>query len=227
MPRVPRTDDADRADLRNGGDAPIAERAHWSRLRRVLVQREVRARIRVVRQVGFQDRLQPGGVEHDDVIEAFAADGADESFDVGVLPWRTRRGAHVLNTHRFRGGDEALKRQIAVVDHIPRRLIPLKGFAELLRGPGGGGVTRHRDMHDPATFVCEDDEHEQQPLRGGWDDEEIGGRDLLDVIGQEGAPRLGRWGGRSPHILRHRRLGDLHPDLEELAVDPWRAPQII
>jgi len=49
-------------------------------------------------------------------------------------------------------------------------------------------MMRHRDMHDPATLVYEDDEHEQQPVRGRRDDEEIRDRDLLDVIGQEGAP---------------------------------------
>jgi len=49
-------------------------------------------------------------------------------------------------------------------------------------------MTRHRDMNDLATLVRKDDEHEQQPVGGSRDDEEIGGRDLLDVIGEEGAP---------------------------------------
>jgi hypothetical protein len=35
-------------------------------------------------------------------------------------------------------------------------------------------MTCHRDVNDPATFVCEDEEHEQSSVRGRWDDEEIG-----------------------------------------------------
>ena len=49
-------------------------------------------------------------------------------------------------------------------------------------------MIRHPDVNDSPTLVCEDDEHEQQPVGGGRDDEEIGGRDLLDVIGQGSAP---------------------------------------
>jgi hypothetical protein len=35
--------------------------------------------------------MQPGGVEHDDVMEALALDRADDAFRVGVLPRRSRR----------------------------------------------------------------------------------------------------------------------------------------
>ena len=122
---------------------------------------------------------------------------------------------------------DGLKGKISVVNEIARRLIPRKRFAQLLRGPGRGGMTRHGDMNDPATLVREDDEHEQQPVRGRRDDEEIGGHDLLDVIGQEGAPRLRRWCGRARHVLRHGGLRDLHAELQEFAVDPRRAPQRI
>jgi hypothetical protein len=45
-------------------------------------------------------------------------------------------------------------------------------------------------MHDAAALVRQNHQHKQQPAGDGWHDEEIGGRDLLDVIGQECAPRL-------------------------------------
>jgi hypothetical protein len=51
-------------------------------------------------------------------------------------------------------------------------------------------MVRDRDVHDSAPLVPEDDENEQEPACGRRDDEEIGGRDLLDVIRQERAPRL-------------------------------------
>jgi hypothetical protein len=49
--------------------------------------------------------------------------------------------------------------------------------------------------------------------------EEIGGRDLLEVIRQEGAP------GFATAAFRDRRLADPDPELQELAVDSGRTPQ--
>ena len=39
-----------------------------------------------------------------------------------------------------------------------------------------------RDMHDAAALVGEDHQHKQQAAGGGRHDEEVGGRDLVDVI---------------------------------------------
>jgi hypothetical protein len=46
------------------------------------------------------------------------------------------------------------------------------------------------DVDDPSPVVREDDEHEQQPVRDRWHDEEIGCHDLADMVGQESSPRL-------------------------------------
>lgn len=54
-------------------------------------------------------------------------------------------------------------------------------------GPVGDG-----DVDNAAAFVREDDEREQEPTGRRWDDEEISGRDLLEVIRQERAPGLRR-----------------------------------
>jgi hypothetical protein len=110
--------------------------------------------------------------------------------DVGVLPWRTRCGAHVLDTHPLRRRGHRLKCQIAVVNQVARRLIPRECLAKLLRGLRRGRMRRHGDMHDATAVVREDDQHEQQPTRRGWHDEEIGCGDLPGVIRQERPPGL-------------------------------------
>ena len=60
-----------------------------------------------------------------------------------------------------------------------------------------------------------------QPAGSRGDDEEIGGRDLLEVIRQERAPRLLPRCSRARHVLRDRRLSQF----QELAMNPWRSPQ--
>lgn len=49
---------------------------------------------------------------------------------------------------------------------------------------------RDRDVHDAATMMRQNDQHEEESTRGGWHDEEIGGCDLGDMIREKRAPRL-------------------------------------
>jgi hypothetical protein len=68
-------------------------------------------------------------------------------------------------------------------------------------------------MHDPAAFVRQDHEHEQEPARRSRYDEEVGGGDLLDVVCEERAPRLRRRRGWPRHVLRDRCLRDVETEL--------------
>ena len=64
----------------------------------------------------------------------------------------------------------------------------------------------------------EDNQHEQQSIRDGRHDEEIGGHDLIDLIGEEGPLRLG---GRTPvarDVLSHRRWLTSMPSFKS---SPW------
>jgi hypothetical protein len=45
-------------------------------------------------------------------------------------------------------------------------------------------------VHDAATMMRQDDQHEEESIRGGWHYEEIGGLDLADMIRDKRAPRL-------------------------------------
>jgi hypothetical protein len=51
-------------------------------------------------------------------------------------------------------------------------------------------VVGDHQVHDTTALMREDYQHEQEPARGRWYDEEIGGGDLLEVVHEERAPGL-------------------------------------
>ena len=72
--------------------------------------------------------------EDNDVIEAFAADRADDALDIGVLPRRSRRGDNLLDSHRFEAIAEDLTvRCVAIAQQKARRGIPGEGLGDLAR----------------------------------------------------------------------------------------------
>src|SRR5258708_4924150 len=68
----------------------------WS----VFIQGEMGPDLIVVKSVVLQNATQLRFVEHDQVIEAFAPNRADETLEVAVLPRRARRGRMIADTHR-------------------------------------------------------------------------------------------------------------------------------
>jgi hypothetical protein len=86
---------------------------------------------------------------------------------------------------------------VAIVDQISRRFVPWKRLAKSLGRPrrrlrGGCYVP------DASPIVGEEYQDEQEVVRRGRDDEEIGDHDLADVILQEGGPGLrGGWRRRT------------------------------
>src|ERR1700732_2649852 len=64
----------------------------------------------------------------------------------------------------------------------------------------------------------------EQVEANGRDHEQVHGGNILSMITQEGPPSLA---GRPPpfdHVLGDARLRDLKPELEQFAVNGWRAP---
>jgi hypothetical protein len=80
-------------------------------------------------------------------------------------------------------------------------------------------VRRDADVDDAATLVRHDEQDKEQSIGRGRHDEEVGRHDLVDMIGEEGAPGLGRWTPPPGHVFRDRGLTDLNPKLQQLAVD--------
>ncbi len=65
----------------------------------ILVQRAMNARFIIISGILAQDPAQVRLPEHDQVVETFPSDGADQSLDVRVLPRRSGSGRLVPNAH--------------------------------------------------------------------------------------------------------------------------------
>jgi hypothetical protein len=84
---------------------------------------------------------------------------------------------------------------------------------------------RDRHMHDAASLVCQDDQHEEESIRNRWHDEEIGRHDLADLIREKRTPRLGGRPSVPGQVFRDSRLTEVHAKLEEFAVNARSTPQ--
>lgn len=89
------------ADLWEGNNGTCRGWQYRTRLGAILAEREMRAALVVILKVCRQYTAQVTLIEDDDMIEAFATDRADDAFDVGVLPRRSRRGDDLLDGHRL------------------------------------------------------------------------------------------------------------------------------
>ena len=94
--------------------------------------------------------------------------------------------------------------RVAIAEDPARRRVVRKRLDQLLRGPRGGRMLRHVEVHDPSTMVQQDDEDEQDATRDGRHGEEVDRADRGDMIREEGSPGLRRWPSRPPHQPRDR-----------------------
>jgi len=76
-----------------------SSRLHSPLVGRVPLKREVAAVIVVVAKVLGNHSPEMLLVEDNHVVEALAAYGSNQSFNVGILPWRFRRDEHFLDVH--------------------------------------------------------------------------------------------------------------------------------
>ena len=112
------------ADLRNRHDLSGGRSCDWTRHRRVLVERQMRARGRVVLDVALQDAAKPGCAQDDDVIEALSSHRSDEPF--GVRVGVSRR------VHRLRAMRD--KRSESRIPSIPSMGMSSDGSTAGIRG---------------------------------------------------------------------------------------------
>jgi hypothetical protein len=165
-------------------------------------------------------------VQHHDVVEALAAERADETFHVGILPRRSRRRHDFADSHAVHSTRELdAVDPVAVAREISRGSVPGEGFHKLLSGPlGGGGVS---DVHvdDASAVVRQNDEDEQDLEHHRRHDEEVDGDEASQVVVEKGPPRL-RWRPPMTHkVLGYRRLRDLDPQFLQFPVNLRRAPE--
>src|SRR5258708_37856083 len=87
----------------------------------------------------------------------------------------------------------------------------------------GGDV----EMHDPSSVVSHNQEHVQDLKPDRRHSEEVARHHGLDVILQEGPPRLRRRLPTAYDVLAHAGLADIDAEFEQFAVDAGRAPKRI
>src|SRR2546422_6472780 len=173
-------------------DGTERRRLNAPRNRCVPLQAEMWTRDVVVVDVSTEDAPQVPFAEDDQVVQAFAPDRSDDSFGVGVLPGRLRRGEDFPDTDRPHDPPEIVAVGTIPIPQQVARLgaVSGKGLPDLLRGPGRGGMSRDVEGNDASAVVGENHETEEQPEGGGADDEEIAGCRGAEVIPKKGSPGL-------------------------------------
>lgn len=128
-------------------------------------------------------------VEHDDMIKALAAEGADEPFHVRILPRRARRRLHLADAEQPQHPRHGLAEDaVVVVDQELRRGVEGEGLAELPRHPLGARLGRDVVVEHLPTRVAQHQEHIQHAPRDRWHREEVDRGSGVEMVADKGTP---------------------------------------
>src|SRR3984893_16609025 len=164
--------------------------------------------------------------QDNDVVHTLTPDRSDQPFHKAILPRRGRCGRLVPDAHGAQSArDDAAIDPVAIADQVVRSLIPGECLRYLTCNPFGRGICCDVDPDEVSAVEPDDDEGIEQIEPDGRDDKQVHGGNVWRVVTQEGPPSLA---GRPPpfdHVLGNARLSDLKPELEQFAVNAWRAPK--
>src|SRR5712671_2259937 len=166
--------------------------------------------------------------QDNDVVHTLTPDRSDQPIHKAILPRRGWCGRLVPDAHGTQSArDNTAIDPIPIADEVVRSLIPRKCLRYLTCNPFGRGICCDVDPDEVSAVEPDDDEGIEQVETDSWNNEQVHGGNVRRVVTQEGPPSLA---GRPPsfdHVLADARLGDLKPELEQFAVDAWRAPKRI
>src|SRR6266478_5708475 len=166
--------------------------------------------------------------EDNDVVRTLTPDRSDQPFREAILPGRGWRGRLVPDAHGAQSArDDAAIDPVAIADEVFWRIIPRKCLRYLTRNPLRGRVCCDVDPGEVSAVEPDYDEGIEQVETDSWNNEQVHGGDVRRVVTQESPPPLA---GRPPpfdHVLGDAGLRDLKPELEQFAVNAWRAPKRI
>ena len=150
-------------DFRNLHDSARVGEFDWPDIRRILVEREMRARPVIVGEVTDEGAAEMPFAQDQNVVQTLGSDGADEPFREGVLPWALRSGEDFTDSHAL----HALLKYVAVnavaiANEIRWCAIIRESVNDLLGGPVGGGVLGHVEVDDASAVMGEHDQDEEQ-----------------------------------------------------------------
>jgi hypothetical protein len=137
--------------------------------------------------------------KHDQVVERLAAQRADPSLRVSVLPRRARRDAdlpdaQVVHPRVELGAEDG----IAISDQRRRHDIRADGLHDLLRGSRGVRVRRHDDVQHTATFEREDEKDVEEVERHRWHRQKVDRDGSREMVAEKCLAGLRRGMARSP-----------------------------
>ena len=173
-------------------------------VRRILVEREIRASSVIVRDVAGQDATQVVFAEDENMMQTLAPDRPDEPLREGILPRAVRGREDFLDPQALYSVPKRLAvNAVTVAQEIGRRGVVREGFHDLLSGPLGGGMLGHIEMDDAPAMVSEYEENEEDTQVRGGNRAEVERDEVPDMVGEEGPPGLRRQGAP----LRHQPGG--------------------
>src|SRR6266478_3499140 len=182
----------------------------------------------VIARVRLQNLAQMHLAQDNDMVYTLTPDRSDQPFGKAVLPGRGWRGRLVPDAHGAQSAcDDAAIDPIPIADEVTRRFIPRKCLRYLTRNPFCRRICCDVDPGQVSAVEPDDDEGIEQVETDSWNNEQVHGGNVRRVVTQEGSPSLA---GRPPsfdHVPGDARLRDLKPELEQFAVDTWRAPKRI
>src|SRR5574342_92358 len=130
----------------------------------------------VVLEVVAEQSAEVTLVEDDDLVEALAADAADDPLGEGILPRTSRSGENLFDSHALHAVLERWPvHLIPVADEEAGSSLPGERLGDLLGGPVRGRVRGDVEVHDPAPGMGEHDEDEEDLEGDRGDHEEVDG----------------------------------------------------
>src|SRR3979411_640697 len=172
------------------------------------------------------DPAWPRFAKHDHVVETFAADRADESLDVSILPGRSGCDRMVPNAHCTDPlQEDRTIRGVSIPNEISRRVVPRERLGDLARDPLRGWVCRHAKRYPKSSSVAYNDKTIQNLECDRRQDKEVDRRDAVGVIAEKRTPALRRWPRVAGPAPREPRRDDLEAELEQLTMNTRRAPK--
>src|SRR5712672_1221509 len=182
----------------------------------------------VIVGVGFQDPTQMHLAQDNDVVHTLAPDRSDQPFGKSILPRRGWCGGSVPDADGAQSaGDDAAIDPIPIADEVARSLIPGKRLRYLTCNPLCRRICCDVDPDEVSAVEPDNDERIEQVETDSWNNEQVHGGNVGRVVTQEGSPSLAGWPASLDHVLGDARLRDFKPELEQFAVDTWRAPKRI
>src|SRR3984893_19485054 len=115
--------------------------------------------------------------------------------------------------------------RIAIVDQMCRLTAPRRGLEHLAPDPSGARAGGDIEMHQLSPLVIDQEEDVEDPVVNGLDNEQVGGPDTFQVVGQESSPGLAVGRSRPPPAVgTGRPVTDRDSQFEQLSPDAFGPP---